>query len=425
EILNWCKLKRKQAMFFKVDFAKAYDSVGWDYLLDVLHAFGFGPKWCQWIGGIFSASMASILVNGSPTSEFQFFRRLKQGDPLAPYLFILIMESLHISFSRAVNDDFFKGIRLHGSVTIYHLFYADDAMFVGEWSDSNLLNIVNVLNCFFLASGLKINIQKSQLLGVGVPNNVSQQAANLIGCGFLRCPFWYLGVMIGNKMSRKSAWDSTIQKLQSKLSKWKVKTLSIGGRLTLLKSVLGASPLYYLSIFKVPKGVLKIMESLRSNFFNGIASSDRKITWVVWRFIYCDGSLWFKVVQAIYGPRLELHMLNISSNWCSILREVQALKSKGFDFISFCKKRVGDGCDTRFWNDRWLFDFPLCDKFPRLFALEIDKEASVAAKLGASSVAASFRRVVRDGIEGQQWSDLPMTHLLPLMTLWLTHSRSI
>ncbi|GKE20120.1 hypothetical protein Tco_1431632, partial [Tanacetum coccineum] len=96
---------------------------------------------------------------------------------------------------------------------------------------------------------------------------------------------------------------------------------------------------------------------------------------------------------------------NISSNWCSILREVQALKSKGFDFISFYKKRVGDGCDTRFWNDRWLFDFTLREKFPRLFALEIDKEASVAAKLGASSVAASFRRVVKDGIEGQQ-SDL-------------------
>ncbi|GJZ98807.1 RNA-directed DNA polymerase, eukaryota [Tanacetum coccineum] len=346
EILNWCKLKRKQAMFFKVDFAKAYDSVRWDYLLDVLHAFGFGPKWCRWIGGIFSASMASILVNGSPTSEFQFFRGLKQGDPLAPYLFILIMESLHISFSRAVNDGFFKGIRLHGSVTISHLFYADDAMFVGEWSNSNLLNIVNVLNCFFLASGLKINIQKSQLLGVGVPNNVVQQAANLIGCGFLRCPFRYLGVMIGNKMSRKSAWDSTIQKLQSKLSKWKVKTLSIGGRLTLLKSVLGAYPLYYLSIFKVPKGVLKIMDSLRSNFFNGVASSDRKITWVAWDNILASKKI--EVVQAIYGLRLELHMLNISSNWCSILREVQALKSKGFDFISFCKKRVGDGCDTRF-----------------------------------------------------------------------------
>ncbi|GJS53727.1 hypothetical protein Tco_0627089 [Tanacetum coccineum] len=62
-------------------------------------------------------------------------------------------------------------------------------------------------------------------------------------------------------------------KLQSRLSKWKAKTLSIGGRLTLLKSVLGASPLYNMSIFKVPKGVLKVMESIRSNFFKDATAS--------------------------------------------------------------------------------------------------------------------------------------------------------
>nr|GEZ95236.1 RNA-directed DNA polymerase, eukaryota [Tanacetum cinerariifolium] len=73
ELLAWCKRKRKQAMIFKVDFAKAYDSVRWDYLLDVLQAFGFGPNWCKWIRGTFSSVMASILVNGSPTSEFPFF----------------------------------------------------------------------------------------------------------------------------------------------------------------------------------------------------------------------------------------------------------------------------------------------------------------------------------------------------------------
>nr|GEW32757.1 RNA-directed DNA polymerase, eukaryota, reverse transcriptase zinc-binding domain protein [Tanacetum cinerariifolium] len=59
--------REKQAMIFKVDFAKAYDSVRWDYLLDVLQAFGFGPNWCKWIRGTFSPTMASILVNGSPT----------------------------------------------------------------------------------------------------------------------------------------------------------------------------------------------------------------------------------------------------------------------------------------------------------------------------------------------------------------------
>nr|GEV79181.1 RNA-directed DNA polymerase, eukaryota, reverse transcriptase zinc-binding domain protein [Tanacetum cinerariifolium] len=138
EVLHWCKRKTKKAMFFKVDFAKAYDSVRWDYLIDVLEAFGFGPTWCKWIRGTFCFAKASVLVNGSPSNEFQFHRVLKQGDPLSPYLFILVMESLHLSFSRAVEEGLFKGICLNGSVSISHLFYADDAMFIGEWSDANL-----------------------------------------------------------------------------------------------------------------------------------------------------------------------------------------------------------------------------------------------------------------------------------------------
>nr|GEU68998.1 putative RNA-directed DNA polymerase, eukaryota, reverse transcriptase zinc-binding domain protein [Tanacetum cinerariifolium] len=87
EILKWCKRMGKQAMFFKVDFAKAYDLVRWDYLIDVFEAFDFGSVWCNWIRGILYSSKALILVNGSPTKEFSCYRGLKQGDPLAPYLF--------------------------------------------------------------------------------------------------------------------------------------------------------------------------------------------------------------------------------------------------------------------------------------------------------------------------------------------------
>ncbi|GJR76959.1 RNA-directed DNA polymerase, eukaryota [Tanacetum coccineum] len=387
ELLTWCKKKKKQVMFFKVDFAKAYDSVRWDYLLDVLQEFGFSPNWCRWIRGTFSSAMASILVNGSPTSEFPFFYGLKQGDPLSPYLFILIMESLHISFSRASNDGLFKG----------------------EWSDSNLKNIVKILKCFFLVSGLKINIHKSQVLGVGVPRNLVTQAASMIGCAIMQKPFRYLGLKVGDFMSRKTAWVDTVHKLWSRLSNWKVKT-SIG--------------------------VLKKMEAIRSKFFNGADISDRKITWAssdkvlasnkngglgvssfhalnralllkwVWHFISQDGSLWFRVIQAMYGSSFDLHSVNQLSIWCSILREVHLLKSKGFEFITHCKKRVGDGHSTRFWYDNWISDQSLRDTFPRLFALETDKEATVAAKLGASSTDVSFRRAVRDGAERQQWSNL-------------------
>nr|GEZ85850.1 RNA-directed DNA polymerase, eukaryota [Tanacetum cinerariifolium] len=152
EVLHWCKRKNKKAMFFKVDFAKAYDSVRWDYLIDVLEAFGFGPTWCKWI----------------------------RGDPLSPYLFILVMESLNLSLCKAVDEGLFQ-----------------------------------------------------------------------------EC------------MSRHKAWVDVVLKLRSRLSMWKAKTLSIGGRLTLLKSVLGASPLYTMPIFKVPRGVLKEMESIRNSFFLG------------------------------------------------------------------------------------------------------------------------------------------------------------
>ncbi|GKE12187.1 RNA-directed DNA polymerase, eukaryota, reverse transcriptase zinc-binding domain protein, partial [Tanacetum coccineum] len=432
-------------------FAKAYDSVRWDYLLDVLEAFGFGSTWCKWIRGTFSSAKASVLVNGSPTSEFPFYCGLKQGDPLSPYLFILVMESLHLSFNRAINEGIFKGIQLHGTTCISHLFYADDVMFIGEWSDVNLKGIINILQCFFLASGLRININKSQVLGVGVPSDIVKQAAASIGCGILKNQFRYLGVMVGECMSRIKAWTPTLDKLRSRLSKWKVRTLSIGGRLTLLKAVLGASPLYNLSIFKVPKTILNSMEAVRSKFFNGMDTT-KKITWAawnkilaskkngglgvssfhalnralllkwVWRFISQDGSMWFRVIKALYGPSITSHPVNLSSNWCSIIRELHLLEEKGFNFLAHCKKRIGNGGATRFWYDQWLGDQPLRIRFPRLFALETDKEMTVAAKMH-NEVSVSFRRPVRVGIENQQMLDL--SSLLDLVTLSQAHDRWI
>nr|GEW43437.1 RNA-directed DNA polymerase, eukaryota [Tanacetum cinerariifolium] len=118
------------ALIFKVDFEKAFDSVRWDFLDDVLRKFGFGNKWCEWIQNCLMSSRGSILINGSPTEEFQFFKGLKQGDPLSPFLFILVMECLLISFQKVVDAGMFTGISLNQSVILSHMFYADDAVFV-------------------------------------------------------------------------------------------------------------------------------------------------------------------------------------------------------------------------------------------------------------------------------------------------------
>ncbi|GJZ16640.1 hypothetical protein Tco_0552763 [Tanacetum coccineum] len=132
-------------------------------------------------------------------------------------------------------------------------------------------------------------------------------------------------------MSRKQAWKEVVDKVLSRLSRWKNKLLSIGGRLTLLKSVLGSMPIFHMSIFKVPSSILKSLESIRSRFFNGQDPKSNKASWVkwnkvltpkdkgglgvsslfalnrglmlkwVWRFYSHKCSLWTKVIKAIYG----------------------------------------------------------------------------------------------------------------------------
>ncbi|GKD05695.1 RNA-directed DNA polymerase, eukaryota [Tanacetum coccineum] len=116
EVMSWCKVKMKKAMGFKVDFKKAYDSVRWDFLDDIMQRFGFGRRWRGWIAACLSSANASILVNGSPTEEFRFFRGLRQGDHLSPFLFLLVMEAFHVSFSRALDNGFFLGIRVGDSM---------------------------------------------------------------------------------------------------------------------------------------------------------------------------------------------------------------------------------------------------------------------------------------------------------------------
>ncbi|GJR47194.1 RNA-directed DNA polymerase, eukaryota [Tanacetum coccineum] len=350
EMLQWCKSKKKQSLIFKVDFEKAYDSVRWDFLDEVLSKFGFGSIWRKWIQVCLNSSRGSILINGSPTEEFQFYKGLKQGDPLSPFLFILAMESFHLSFQRVVDSGMFKGLYLNNSLCLSHMFYADDVIFVGNWSDENIKYLMLVLDVFKSASRLKINLNKSKIMGINVEGHKVKQAANKIGCLILSCPFSYLGSKVGVSMSRIQDWREVIDKMKHRLSKWKMKSLSIGGRLTLLKSVLGSIPIFNMSIFKVPLMVLKEMESIRGRFFNGHEFGSRKASWI--------------------------------------------------------KMGEGNGQTTRFWFDDSYQGGVLKDLCLRMYTLETCKDVSVYEKMQNTSVSDSFRREIRGGREEAQFNVL-------------------
>nr|GEU67124.1 RNA-directed DNA polymerase, eukaryota [Tanacetum cinerariifolium] len=290
--VQWCKKKKKQSLVFKVDLEKAHDSVRWDHLDDIMRKFGFGEKWCMWIQSCLRSSRGSVIVNGSPTEEFQFYKGLKQGDPLSPFLFVLVMKSLHISFQRVVDVGLFKGIELAPSLNLSHMFYADDAIFMGQWSGSNIDTIVKVLDCFNRASGLRVNMTKSKLLGIFVEDDKVKQAAAKIGCNTLKTPFSCLWSKVGGRMSRIQSWNETIERMTCLLFKWKLKTLSIGG-----------------------------------------------------------SSLWARVIKALHGYDGKIGQKVKScypSLWLDIIHEVETFKSCGIDLIDVASKLSHSGLDVSF-----------------------------------------------------------------------------
>nr|GEW46851.1 RNA-directed DNA polymerase, eukaryota, reverse transcriptase zinc-binding domain protein [Tanacetum cinerariifolium] len=150
---------------------------------------GFGFKWRSWIKACWESSRASVFINGSPTSEFSPKRGLRHGDPLSYFVFILIMEGLHVALSNVITSGLIPGVKFGFlEMNLSHLFYVVDVVITTEWSTDDMDNIIRVLQVFYLASGLKINIHKSNMHGIGVSTEeVYDMASNRGGFDQLGC----------------------------------------------------------------------------------------------------------------------------------------------------------------------------------------------------------------------------------------------
>lgn len=161
------KKKKKECLIFRVNFEKAYDSVSWIFLAYMLDRLGFSERWCRWIRACVFCGNLSVLVNGCPTEEVNIQRGLKQGDPLAPFLFLLVVEGLSGLIHSVVEKGLYQGFKVGNSdLSISHLKYADDTLFLGDALMANLWALKTILRCFELASSLKVNFSKSYVMGV-------------------------------------------------------------------------------------------------------------------------------------------------------------------------------------------------------------------------------------------------------------------
>ncbi|GAU10072.1 hypothetical protein TSUD_421240, partial [Trifolium subterraneum] len=173
EVVDEARKFKKDLMLFKVDFEKAYDSVDWGYLDDVMGRMSFPVLWRKWIKECASTATASVLVNGNPTEEFPLERGLRQGDPLSPFHFLLAAEGLNVLMETAVARNLFTGYTIgeRDPVSVSHLQFADDTLLLGAKSWANVRALRAVLVLFETMSGLKVNFHKSMLVGVNIPDS--------------------------------------------------------------------------------------------------------------------------------------------------------------------------------------------------------------------------------------------------------------
>lgn len=231
EVIHSWKHSTQGGLLLKIDFERAYDCVNWGFLLDMMAKVGFGGKWCGWIKECCSTVSMSVLINGSASKEFQTQKGLRQGDPLSPFLFNLVLEALNLMLERARDLDIIRGARIGANgVTVTHLQFADDTIIFCNNDVEEMANIKRILRCFQLMSGLKINFSKSSLCGVKVLNQDVEVLAQVMGCKIESLPIKYLGLPLGANPRRIKTWEPVIDSFERALSIWRRRCISSGGQ---------------------------------------------------------------------------------------------------------------------------------------------------------------------------------------------------
>ena len=208
---------------------------------------------------------------------------------------MLAAEGFDVLMKAAVANNMFKvyGVRMGGAVKLSHLQFADDTLIIGEKCWLNVRSIWAVLLLLEEVSGLKVNFNKSMLTGVNIPSTWLSEAASVLNCRTGTIPFVYLRLLIGGDSRRLNFWKPVVDRIVARLSSWNHKFLSFGGRLTLLKSVLSSLPVYFLSFFKAPTGIISPLESIFNFFFGvGVRFQKKKLRYDGFN-IFTYGLWWF------------------------------------------------------------------------------------------------------------------------------------
>ncbi|CAA0382872.1 unnamed protein product [Arabidopsis thaliana] len=266
----------------QIDLTKAYDSLNWQFLFNILQAIELPPQFISWIKECVSSTSFSIAFNGELIGFFQGRKGLRQGDPNSSLLFVLAMDVLSKKLDRGAINQSFIPHPMCDAPLVTHLSFADDILIFFDGSESSLCGILDSLDEFKAASGLGLNKEKSALFIDGGNFVLAHDISVRVGLQHGSFHVRYLRVPLTSKKLKKQDYQPLLDRLAKRFNSWSVKKLSYAGRLQLIQSVIYSTITFWASIFLLPNQCLEEIEQMCNGYlWRGAPNSARgaKISW--------------------------------------------------------------------------------------------------------------------------------------------------
>ena len=260
DIIELTKDKINPGVILFLDFEKAFDSISWNFLFKTLHAFNFGDIFIYWIKLLYSQPLACVSNNGYATNFFELSRGVRQGCPISSLLFILVAEimALHIR-----NNNNIQGIQIKNRDILITQLADDTSLFLRN--ETSVKHTLDLLNHIHKCAGLKLNRDKTHGMLLGQRNNMK---LTKYGINISTTAIKTLGIYVSNNEhdTMTITLNEKVTKIKSLLQMWKGRSLSIKGKITILRSKVLPIILYPASILYVPKKIIDEIDHLFYDF---------------------------------------------------------------------------------------------------------------------------------------------------------------
>ena len=264
DIMSYTNLKQTQGYIILLDFEKAFDSVEWSFLFKTLKAFNFGPNFIKWIEIVYNSIESCVSNNGYFSQYFKLNRGIRQGCPISALLFLLVVEVMAVVIK---NKKLINGINIENKEYKICQLADDTTIFVRDIE--SVVHLITCLKNFYNCSGLKINLEKSEIIPVGssrfqniyLPKIISKLTVN-------KNSFKTLGVWFSYNLNESISlnFENKLSSMETIINIWKCRKMSLKGKILILKSLVLPQINYLLSVCFCPMNILEKIDRLLFKF---------------------------------------------------------------------------------------------------------------------------------------------------------------